>query len=916
MSKRIIGRIMSAAAAAVLAVNCMMPICGFAGQQLGQTDFDDGVGLPWHICESTTGKMDFEIDDGVYKITIVNPGGASNGGEDRWDCQFRHRGLKIVAGHQYRVTYEITPSKSGKYYTKIGNLDGDVEVWHNMSNGGDLDQTWDPIQINAKETKKVDLTFTAGQSIDVAEWAFHLGGDGQYTPGGCFPAGTEITFDNMSLVDMTSNDNDYQFPEVWQRADILTNQVGYFAGREKKATLLCTDEDEVGFEVIDESGDTVYEGKSEYFGYDEDSEDTVHIIDFSDLDESGTFFIKADNGAESREFRVFGKDEVSDYSALLYDSLNYFYQNRSGIEIESEYISSGDKDDLARAAGHVSDDAEIQHTWGYSGTSGTVDVTGGWYDAGDHGKYTVNGGLSLWMLQDLYEFFEYTDNGEIFADGSMNIPESGNGLPDLLDEARWEMEWMLKMQIDGGDYSGMAYHKAHDETWTGLGVAPADDDKKRIIKPPTTAATLNLAACAAQSARLWQELDGDFADECLDAAEKAYAAAKKHPDMYAPLDESVGGGAYGDNDVSDEFYWAAMELYAATADSDYLDDAKDSEYYMAVPVSLGSGESVDSVGTFDWGNTAALGTFTALLNEDSFDDSDKALESLKKAADFYIKAEEKQGYGLPYAQSTLSYNDSDKGYLWGSNSFVADNAIVLALASVMNDDDDVYANGALQGLDYLLGRNAMDYSYVTGYGTHTTENPHHRWWSNQIDDKFPKAPCGVLAGGPNSGMQDPWVRGMGWKKGEVAPQKCYVDHIEAWSVNECTINWNASLAWLTAYSALNAEIEPGEGGKDIGKENDGGGAESAEKSTYDEEKAEKTAKESKAKNSKSESAEKDEKVSKDTESKENTEQNSSGMSSRTVLIIVIAAVAVIVIIATEIFVYKMTKLKMQNNNKQ
>ena len=99
-------------------------------------------------------------------------------------------------------------------------------------------------------------------------------------------------------------------------------------------------------------------------------------------------------------------------------------------------------------------------------------MTGGWYDAGDHGKYTVNGGLSLWMLQDLYEFFVYTGNEKIFADGSMIIPESGNGFPDLLDEARWEMEWMLKMQIDGGDYSGMAYHKAHDETWTGLGVAP------------------------------------------------------------------------------------------------------------------------------------------------------------------------------------------------------------------------------------------------------------------------------------------------------------------------------------------------------------------------------------------------------------------------------------------------------------
>ena len=82
----------------------------YAGEMLGQTNFDDGVGLPWHTCESETGKMEYEISGGKYKITIVNPGGRSNKGEDRWDCQFRHRGLKIVAGHTYEISYEITAS--------------------------------------------------------------------------------------------------------------------------------------------------------------------------------------------------------------------------------------------------------------------------------------------------------------------------------------------------------------------------------------------------------------------------------------------------------------------------------------------------------------------------------------------------------------------------------------------------------------------------------------------------------------------------------------------------------------------------------------------------------------------------------------------------------------------------------------
>ena len=877
----------------------------FAGEQLGQTDFENGIGLPWHIVESTAGEMDFEIADGVYKVTIISPGGASRGGEDRWDCQFRHRGLKIIAGHQYKVHYRITPSNAGKYYTKIGNLEGNVEVWHNMSNGYDLDSHWDCIQIGANETKTVDLTFTAGQTVEVAEWAFHLGGDGQYTQGDCFPAGTVITFDDMSLIDLTSDENDYHAPEEWKRADILTNQVGYFTDRAKKATLLCTDKDGVDYEIIDSSGKSVFEGKSSYFGYDADSGDTVHILDFTDLDDKGTFHIEASNGAVSRDFTV-GDSEV--WSGLVYDSLNYFYQNRSGIPIESKYITSGDKDALARAAGHPSDNAEIQQTWGYSGSSGSVDVTGGWYDAGDHGKYVVNGGFSLWMMQNQYETAKAFGFADAFADGTMYLPECNNGYPDLLDEARYEMEWMFKMIVSSGDYAGMAYHKAHDETWTGLGVAPADDDKKRIIKPPTTAATPNLAACAAQAARLWKGIDDSFAETCLENARKAYAAAKKHPDMYAPLDESVGGGAYGDNDVTDEFYWAAAELFITTGDDSYYDDMESSKFFLKVPTSLGGGESVDTVGSFDWGNTAALGTLSIAIADNNISSGDMSVaqNSIVEAADHFIEMESKQGYGLPYGQSTLSYNDSDKGYIWGSNSFVADNAILIGYAYFITNKDE-YLDGAIAGLDYLLGRNALDYSYVTGYGTHTTENPHHRYWSNQVDSSFPKAPCGVLAGGPNSGMQDPWVRGMGWKKGTIAPMKCYLDNVEAWSVNECTINWNASLAWLSYFvTSENGGIKIGSTGSAAGVENNGGEGKSNDNPSYDESEAERNAEAAKTDDAPDRSSSDKSKSSDKSEDKDDGEG-----SSKAWIIILCVAAGVIVLISVEIFIFQMVKLGKQ-----
>ncbi len=782
-------------AAAVLSAACVLmssqlSLTAFAGQQLGQTDFENGVGQPWHVCESAPGEMDFSVDNGVYQITIVNPGGASNGGEDRWDCQFRHRDLKLVSGCTYEVSFQITASNNCTYYTKIGDMaEPYTEDWHGNPDDGSFDSFWNVQNLTANQTVTVNGTFTAKRDAEV-EWAFHIGGD-------TVPAGTVFTFDNMSLVCTNSDENDYEYAYAWERADIVTNQVGYFTDCDKRATLITDETMPVKFSVLDESGKEVFSDESDPVGMDVDSGDNVHILDFSDMTDSGVFTLQAGD-AVSREFTVGGTET---YSSMLYDALNYFYQNRSGIAIESQYITSGDAEKLARAAGHISDTARITTDWdNLKSDGGTQDVTGGWYDAGDHGKYVVNGGISLWMMQNQYERAVKNGTEAAYADGTMAIPEQNNGVPDLLDEARYEMEWMLKMLVQDGEYKGMAYHKVHDIKWTALGMEPADDMQERIIKPPTTCATLNLAACAAQAARLWEPYDSDFSQQCLEAAETAYAAAQAHPDMYAPLDQSIGGGAYGDDNASDEFYWAACELYLTTGAEDYRSDMEKSEHAYSVPTELNGGEDAGTIGSFDWGNTAALGTLTLAVNIDTLEKSmtDKVTKAVTDAADVHEERTERQGYGQPYAQSRLSNSDGDSGYVWGSNSFVADNSIVMAVAYDLTGDDD-YFEGVISGMNYLLGCNPNDISYVTGYGTHAAMYPHHRYWANQIAEEYPLAPSGVLVGGPNSGMQDPWVQGSGWKKGEIAPAKCYMDHIEAWSVNECTINWNAPLAWLTAF---------------------------------------------------------------------------------------------------------------------
>ncbi len=589
--------------------------------------------------------------------------------------------------------------------------------------------------------------------------------------------------------------------KIWHRSAVITNQVGYFADGAKRATFVTDSKKAVEFSLVDEAGEVKFVGESIPFGSDKESGDTVHIIDFTEFNTPGTYQILTKDGASSKLFKI---GITSEYSGLWTDAMNYFYQNRSGMEIEEAYITSGNKTELARAAGHAPDTAHIQWVWDYEGTSGEQDVTGGWYDAGDHGKYVVNGGISLWLMQNEYERAALIGKADAYQDGTMSIPENSNGFPDLLDEARYEMEWMLTMIVQDGDYKGMAYHKVHDDKWTAIGTAPANDKQKRYLMPPSTAATLNLAACGAQSYRLWKELDPEFAQTCLDSAVEAYKAAQAHPDVYAPNKEYGGGGAYADSDVSDEFYWAACELFEATGDAAYLDDAK----------ALGDGKLAQSIlledktGAFDWGNTRALGSLTLSLYPDSIDADDTACvtTSIIDAANVFTAYSGEQGYGLPYhgAEDKNGYSY----YAWGSNSFIADNAIILAYAYDFSGQQ-IYLDGVTAAMDYILGRNPLDFSYVTGYGEHSAQYPHHRFWAKAEKKTAPKAPCGVLTGGANNNMQDDVMTASDLVAGETPAQLCHIDNIQAYSVNECAVNWNSPLAWVTAYLCeQNGGLEP------------------------------------------------------------------------------------------------------------
>jgi endoglucanase len=344
---------------------------------------------------------------------------------------------------------------------------------------------------------------------------------------------------------------------------------------------------------------------------------------------------------------------------------------------------------------------------------------------------------------------------------------------------------------EGKPLAGMAHHKIHDVEWSALGMAPHEAKLARHLRPPSTAATLNLAAVGAQCARVYKQYDAAFAARCLGAAERAWAAALKNPKRYAPLKDTVGGGPYNDEHVDDEFYWAAAELFISTGKPEYRDYVMKSPHFTRVQVAdQGAGGGAPT--SMTWQSTAALGTISLAVVPSSLGKAEVAAlrGRLVKAADQYLAMIPQRGYRVPMKAGVGGK------YPWGSNSVVLNNMIVLALANDFTNDKK-YLDGVVAGMGYILGRNPNGKSYVTGYGDDALENPHHRFWSHQANAKYPSAPPGAVSGGPNSGLEDPHAKAAGLKG--CAPQKCFEDHIEAWSVNEITINWNAPLAWTAAF---------------------------------------------------------------------------------------------------------------------
>ncbi|GAA4937400.1 glycoside hydrolase family 9 protein [Actinoplanes utahensis] len=715
----------------LLLAGAAAPAAAAEVEQIVNGGFDNGTDPFW-----TNAGMTIGLTDGRACVDV--PGGTTN----RWDATVGQNDIDLVAGETYRFSFDASGDAGHVVRAVTGLSVSPYDTYFEQS----------PI---LGDWQHYEYTFTANASTTQGQVAFQVGGS---------PDPWRFCVDNVSLVGGVP-------PEVYEPDTgprVRVNQVAYLPDGPKGATLVTAATTSLPWALRDKTGKTVARGTTVPRGVDASSGQNVHTIDFGKFRKRATGLTLVADGETSRPFDIGSQA----YERLRTDALKFYYTQRSGIEIRDDL-----RPGYARPAGHV-DVAPNQGDGDVPCQPGvcdyTLDVRGGWYDAGDHGKYVVNGGISVWELLAEYEH----NRGSRRV--NLSIPESGNRTPDLLDEVRWELEFLLSMQVPAGKpNAGLVHHKIHDQAWTGLPLLPHLDPQPRELHPVSTAATLNVAATAAQAARIYKKHDPAFAARALTAARTAYTAALANPALLAPESDNIGGGAYNDTKVTDDFYWAAAELYLTTGDKKYAADLLESPEHTA---------DVFGPVAFDWASTAAAAKIDLALVPNRLPGLSSVKSQVVKGADKYLAIQRQHPYGVAYAPAGNVWD-------WGSSSVIANNLVVIAAAHRITGKDR-YRDGLLTGLDYLFGRNALNISYVTGYGEVAAQNQHSRWYAAQLDPSLPHPPAGTLSGGPNSSIQDPVAQAR--LKG-CTGQFCYIDDIGSWATNELTINWNAALAHLIGY---------------------------------------------------------------------------------------------------------------------
>ena len=525
-----------------------------------------------------------------------------------------------------------------------------------------------------------------------------------------------------------------QHPEITQ--EIKVNSLGFLPDAPKQASLTVAAET---FIVRNASnGKRVFKGKPGSAVMQEDVGQEVWTADFSSVNKPGKYFLEIPGVGRSVEFPI-GKQVYND---AYVTAQRAFYLWRCGMEVSGEHNGNH----YHQGACHLNDGYED-----YIGNPGNRrDGTGGWHDAGDYGKYTVNAGVTVGIMFMAWEHFQPK-----LEKTALNLPETAPGYPEYLKEMKWETDWLLKMPYPDG--SGRVSHKLTRLNFEGFIMADQDDGK-RFFTEWSSAATADFVAMMAQAARVFKPYDADYAQKCLDAARLSYNFLKENPEDVRFVQGDFKTGGYQTRDPDDRL-WAAAEMWETTGEAEFLADFEKRAADMQF--------NVDE--NWDWGNVANLGMFTYALSKRPGKNPEvqsAIKENIIKIADQIVLQAQADVYRRPLAGR----------YYWGCNGTIARQTVNLYVANQLAPRKE-YVETALDAIGHIFGRNYYNRSFVTGIGINPPMFPHDR--RSGAD-----------------GIADPWP---GYIVGGGHKATDWVDEEASYSHNEVAINWQAPLVFALAW---------------------------------------------------------------------------------------------------------------------
>ncbi|MDC7250289.1 MAG: glycoside hydrolase family 9 protein [Sphaerochaetaceae bacterium] len=641
----------------------------------------------------------------LYKRAEIN---INTVGNIEHGVQFYYDGFRLVHGGLYSLSFKASSDKKK-----------DIEVRFQL-NGGDYHSYAQKYFTIDEMQREYTFDFVMEDETDIApRLAFNLG---KVKENYLLPVTLKLTDVKLIL----KND---VVEKKMENPSININQLGFLPNQKKTVYFSnCLDK---YFYVVNQVGKKVYEGKIERTIENLESKEYTSVGDFTSFDNEGLYHIETES-SNNKSYTFEIKNNI--YDKALISSVEMFYLQRCGMELDKDRAK-----DFYHPVCH-NEKARVHGTYDY------IDVSGGWHDAGDYGRYVVPGAKAVIDL-----LLSFERNPDVFK--SNNI--------DLLTEVKYELDWMFKMQREDGG----VYHKVTCKKFPDF-IMPEDETEQLYVSPVSTCATGDFAATMAYASLFYKEKDPFYSDKCLTAAQKAWTFLKDSKKLSFRNPTNIETGEYPDTNDKDERYIASCALYLATHKKEYHDYIKNN-YDKNFAQDLG------------WEDMGAYGNQFYIQTDKAFQDKEVYNEiknDLISVADELVNLSINDGYQISL----------DK-YHWGSNMSVCNNAMILLMANDIKAKK-VYFQTAISHLDYLLGANSLGYCYLTGFGSNQVMNPHHR---PSIAQGKPME--GMLIGGPDQYLEDNYAK---IALVNTPPAKCYIDNAQSYSTNEVTIYWNSPFVYL------------------------------------------------------------------------------------------------------------------------